>query len=388
MINLASQLSRDNIVRVLMKLIEAKSVNPFDDVPSPGFGEGLAAQYYESELRRLGMELRVDHVAEGRMNVFGFLRGSGERESLMLAGHLDTVGAEEGTFSARVKDGRVYGRGACDMKAALAVYIEVARIVVESGLQLKGDLILGGIADEEYKMLGSKYVSEHGPKAGRCIIGEPTELRVCPANKGQICLNIRVFGRAVHSSVPEEGINAVEKMAKVIEALSSYHRSLRGREAHPLCGTASVSAGVIRGGTLVTAVPDFCELEIDRRTLPGETKQLVHEQLTALLNEIAANDTNFMYELSEPTFDVESNEIPADEPVVRALLNRYTDIMEAPADVYGLPFGTDAPNMGCPTVVCGPGCIEQAHSADEYVDIEQLESAARLYLAAVEELLM
>lgn len=387
MAKLLPEINRDNLVRSLMELIAAKSVNPFDAEVCDGFCEKAAADYYARKMAELGLEVQSDAVGAGRVNVFGFLRGTGEKSSLMLAGHLDTVDAADEAFKPQAHDGKVFGRGACDMKAALAAYLEVARVIVESGLKLKGDLILGGIADEEYQMLGSRFVGAHGPRAGQCIIGEPTELRVCPVNKGHICLYIKTFGRSVHSSVPEEGISAIEKMMKVISAFGQYHKELRGRKPHPLCGTASFCSSVIRGGSLATAVPDYCELEVDRRILPGETKEDVYTEFRRLLDGLAAADPDFKYELSNPTFDIASNEISENEPVVQALLEPYGRITGRERVVYGLPFGTDAPNMGCPTVVSGPGSISQAHSADEYVEIDQLEKAAQMYLAATVKLL-
>lgn len=387
MLRLFAELNRDHMVRSLQELIAKKSVNPFEAEVKSGFGETAVAEYYAKRMADMGLAIRRDTVAEGRVNVFGTLKGSGEKGSLMLAGHLDTVDADEAAFTPQVKDGKVFGRGACDMKAALAVYLEVARVITESGLKLKGDLMLGGLADEEYTMLGSRYVGKHGPIAGQCIIGEPTELRVCPVNKGQICLCLKTFGQSVHSSVPEEGISAIEKMMKVISVFGEYHKELRGRPPHPLCGTASVCASVIRGGTLASAVADYCELEVDRRVLPGETKETVYSEFRRILDGLAAADPDFKYELSAPTFDVDSNEISENEPVVQALLEPYAEITGLGKAVYGLPFGTDAPNMGCPTVICGPGSISQAHSANEYVEINQLEKAAKMYLAAAVKLL-
>ena len=384
---LFGQINRDNIVRSLHELIAAKSVNPFDDAVKDGYGEKKAAEYYAAKMAGIGFDVHTDTVAEGRLNVFGRLKGTGEKSSLMLAGHLDTVDAEADAFQPKTADGKVFGRGACDMKGALAIYLEVGRLIVASGLKLKGDLILGGIADEEYKMIGSLYVDKHGPKAGQCIIGEPTELKVCPVNKGHICLYVKTFGRSVHSSVPEEGVSAIEKMMKAVAAFGEYHKKLRSRPPHPLCGTASFCSSVIKGGSLATAVADYCELEVDRRILPGETKETVYSEIREILEALAADDPDFKYELSAPTFDIKSNEISENEPVVPALLEAYGQVTGLEKVVYGLPFGTDAPNMGCPAVVCGPGSISQAHSADEYVEIDQLEKAAQIYLAAVVRLL-
>lgn len=385
---LNKRINRQRIVSDLKTLIGIRSVNPAGSAVKDGTGEQEIAEHYAREMRRIGMDIQVDEVAEGRVNVFGRLHGLGTVKPLMLVGHLDTVDGDEDQFQAYDDGQRVYGRGACDMKASLAVYLEVARIVAESGLELKGDLIVGGVCDEEFEMTGSRYVGANGPSAGQCIIGEPTELWVAPSNKGQLCLLVRAFGKAVHSSVPEEGINAIEMMMKALEALQGYHKTLRARVPDPRCGTASFNAGVIRGGMMASAVPDFCEVEIDRRLLPGETKEQVYDELRAILDRIGADDPFFRYELSEPTFDVSANTIAEEEPVVQSLLDSFVENTGLERRTVCLPYGTDAPNMGMPTVICGPGSISQAHGKNEYCDIDQMEKAARMYLAAVVDLLL
>ena len=287
---LYANIDLQNIVSELKTLIRIKSVNPNGPVAAPGTGERDIAEYYGNTMRAIGMDVYYYEVAKDRTNVFGYLYGTGKSEALMLAGHLDTVDGTEEQFQPRDDGHYVYGRGACDMKAALAVYLEVARIVAASGLKLKGDLIIGGICDEEFEMIGSRYVGLRGPRAGQCIIGEPTELQVAPSNKGQLCLFVRTFGKAVHSSVPEEGINAIEKMMKAIAALSKYHEELRARTPDVHCGTASFNTGTIRGGTMASAVPDFCEVEIDRRLLPGETTDQVYREMREVLGSAGASD--------------------------------------------------------------------------------------------------
>lgn len=169
-------------------------------------------------------------VAPGRPNVWGVLEGRGDGRSLMLAGHLDTVGSQSypDAFVPKVESGRVHGRGSWDRKAALASYLGVVRLVQSSGIPLEGDLILAGIVDEEHHMIGSRHFGRHGPRADYGIIGEPTDLVICPAHKGQLGFSVRTCGNAVHSSKPEDGINAIEGMCKVIDALRSYHAGAGG----------------------------------------------------------------------------------------------------------------------------------------------------------------
>ena len=276
----------DWMARILREMILIRSENPFDDPPGEGTREQEMADYLAGHLSDLGMTVEMQAVRPGRPNVFGVLRGSADRSRLMLAGHMDTArttGYPE-AYEVRVADGKMYGRGACDMKAALAAYLGAARALRATGTRLAGTLILCGIVDEEYQMLGSKAIGRGGRMADQGIIGEPTNLKVCPANKGRVSTKIVTRGRAAHSSVPEKGVNAIAAMARVIQAFEDYNRELLGRPPHPLCGNGRFTPGVIHGGVQVNMVPDRCELEVDRRTLPGETRESVYAELQARID--------------------------------------------------------------------------------------------------------
>lgn len=387
---LASRISRDHLINWTRELVRIPSQNPFDGDTRPGYREQEVAEYYQRQLASLGLETGLREVAPGRSNVWGTLQGEGDGPTLMLSGHMDTVGTEGylNPFSGEVRNNRIYGRGSCDMKAALAAYLEVARVLKDSGLQLSGSLLITGVADEEYQMQGSRDFGRHGPWADYCVIGEPSNLQVCPAHKGQFSLFIRTFGEAVHSSVPEQGVNAIEKMSKVIEAFGDYNSSLARGCRHELCGHGSFSPGVIRGGDIVSTVPDFCEMEVDRRILPNETREQVLDEYRLRLDALAASDQNFRYELSEPSWDVGAIDTPLDSPLVKAITGHYQNITGQAVDIGAFPGGTDAPNFGCPAVICGPGSIAQAHSLDEYVEIDEIEAATRIYLRTALELLL
>ncbi len=387
---LAAGINRDRLVALTCELVRIPSQNPFDGEPAPGRREQEIADFYHCQLSDLGLETGLREVSPGRPNVWGRLRGEGNGATLMLSGHLDTVGTEgyDNPFRATVKAGRVYGRGSCDMKAALAAYLEVARVLKESDIRLSGDLLITGVADEEYQMTGSRDFGANGPWADFCVIGEPSSLQVCPAHKGQFSLFIRTFGKAVHSSIPGEGINAIEKMSKVIEAFGDYNDSLARGCRHELCGHGSFSPGVIRGGDIVSTVPDFCEMEVDRRTLPSESGGQVVEEYRRRLEAIRERDPEFRYEISAPSWDVGAIDTPLDNPVVKAVTGSYRQITGDAADITAFPGGTDAPNFGCPAVICGPGSVAQAHTLEEYVEIEEIVTAAKLYLRTALELLL
>lgn len=386
---LANNIEQKRLVESLCELVAIRSENPFDSEPREGYREKEIGEYYSEMMNQLCLDVKYNEVQPGRPNVFGFRKGSGDGGTLMLAGHLDTVDTEgyDNAYDIKFEKGKIYGRGTCDMKGALAAYLEVVRLINDADVILKGNLIIGGIADEEYQMIGSKYVGANGPYADQGIIGEPTDLEICPANKGQLGAIIRTFGQSVHSSVPERGINAIIHMAKVIDAFSDYNDELLKSDPHPLCGHGRFSPGVIKGGTIVSTVPDLCELEVDRRVLPGETIEKIFAEYREHLDRLVDTIPGFKYEISDPTWDIPANDVSLDETIVQTLLNAYAEVMGQPTKVRAFVAGTDAPNMGFPTVICGPGSISQAHSLNEYVTVDQLVSAVKIYLWCVLDLL-
>ena len=373
----------------LSEMIAIKSENPFDEEPRVGYREKEMGQYYMEAMHTLGLEVSSKDIRPSRPNVFGFQKGTKGGTTLMLAGHMDTARTDGYSTAYDVKEegGKIFGRGACDMKGALAANLEVVRILNRGKVKLKGNLIVAGIADEEYQMLGSKDVGRNGPCANQGIIGEPSNLAVCPANKGRVTTFIRTFGQAAHSSVPEKGINAIANMGKAIQALSTYNNDLLGATAHPLCGHGRFNPGVIRGGVQANMVPDLCELEVDRRTLPGETKEKVYTELHSYLAPLLQGDPEFQYEITEPTWLIPYNDVSPHEPVVQSLLAAYKEVMGRPTAVTSFAAGSDAPHMGFPTIICGPGSLAQAHTTLEFISVEQLIKAVKMYLWVALDLL-
>jgi acetylornithine deacetylase len=387
--DLEAALDPDWIARTLREMILVRSENPFDDSPAEGMREQEMADYLAGHLSDLGLAVETRMVRPGRPNVFGVRRGGRDHFRLMLAGHMDTARTTgyPDAYTVRTTDGKMYGRGACDMKAALAAYLGVVRALHATGTRLPGTLIVCGIVDEEYQMLGSKAIGAAGRMADQGIIGEPTNLRVCPANKGRVSTKIITRGRAAHSSVPEKGVNAIAAMARVIRTFDDYNRELLARRPHPLCGHGRFTPGVIRGGVQVNMVPDACELEVDRRTLPGETRESVYAELRARIDLAAQGDPDFRSEITEPTWLIAPNDISPDEAVVQALRTAHQALFGKDPGVEAFVAGSDAPYMGFPTVICGPGSIAQAHTTCEFVDLKEAADAARLYLHGVLQLL-
>jgi acetylornithine deacetylase len=373
----------------LERMVAIASVNPFGGPARPGHREEEMAQHLMSHLGALGLETERRDVAPGRPNVWGRLKGTGQGPTILLAAHLDTVGTDgyDAALSPRMEAGRLHGRGACDMKAAIACYLETLRLLQEAGVQLSGDVIVAGLCDEEDQMMGSRDWDLNGPRADWAIVGEPTGLAVCPAHKGQLCVFPRTEGLATHSSRPELGVNAVEHMGRVITSFSDLNAGLQteGPE-HPLCGRGRFSMNVIRGGTIASAIADRCELEVDRRFLPGESVEDILAGYQARLDALSADVPGLRVSLSPPSLNAAALDTPVAAPVVQALAGAVEQVTGAPAPIEAFAGSTDAPYLGCPAVICGPGHLQQAHSVDEWVEIAQMEQASEIYLQTLIEL--
>ncbi len=377
-------IERDALVGDLVNMIRIPSINPFGDTRDDHGAEAAMGDYFEGRLRALGLEVTTKEVTPGRRNVWGVLKGTGEGPTVLLAGHLDTVGVEgyEAPFEARVEDGKVFGRGSCDMKAGLAAYLEVARCLIARDAALAGDLIIAGVIDEEHAMIGSKDFGLSGPQPDYAIVAEPTRLAICPVHKGQILMTIKTHGVAAHSSMPEKGINAINHMAFALQGLLGYATDLTHRDPDEMCGAPSFSVGVIRGGDNACSVPDFCEVDVDRRTIPGEKHNEVINEIAAILDRIQTELPGFSYELKQPFLDLPPLATQAGSPIMQAIKSACDDVV-GQSIIQTFPGSTDGPNFNCPTVICGPGNLEQCHSLNEYVTIDEIEDAVRIYVKTV-----
>jgi len=379
------QVSEQNLIDDLSAMVRIPSVNTFGNSDPKRPAEEEMAQFFEARMKEIGLDVSSAHVADGRRNVWGRLKGTGNGPTIMLAGHLDTVGVPgyENPFEPTIKDGRIHGRGSCDMKAGLAAYLEVARILVASDAPLNGDVIIAGVVDEEDAMIGSKDFGENGPHVDFAIVAEPSKLAISTAHRGQICLFIRTHGKSTHSSVPENGINAIYHMSAVVDAFQAYANTLSTRDPDPLCGKPTFSIGAIKGGEGASSVPDFCEIEVDRRTVPGETYDSVSAELKDVLEQVAATTPDFNYEISPPSLNCPPLKTDMSSPLVLAISSAVKKISGQDAKYMTFPGSTDAPNFGCPTVICGAGDLAQCHSVNEYVPISEIKSAVDIYLETI-----
>jgi acetylornithine deacetylase/succinyl-diaminopimelate desuccinylase family protein len=369
----------DELARLTADLVAIDSVNP-SLVPG-GAGEAKIARFVAAWLEQAGLEVGVLEPVAGRPSVVGVARGSGGGPSLMLNAHLDTVGTAgmAAPFSPRVEDGRLYGRGALDMKGSLAATMVAGREAVRR--RLRGDVIVTAVADEEAGSVGTEAVLDRY-RADAAIVAEPTWLRVAIGHRGFVGLEVEITGRAAHGSRPDRGVDAIVRMGRVLVGLEELDRRLQAGTRHPLLGPASAHASVIEGGQELSSYPERCMLLAERRTLPGETTRDVEHELAAVLAAAGRDDPHFRAEV-RVSFARDAYELAEGEPFVE-LVRRHAAVPE----VVGMPFWADSGLIaaaGIPTVLFGPGG-EGLHETEEWVELADLERCLEVYVAVAGEL--
>jgi acetylornithine deacetylase len=365
------------VTKLLADLVAIPSMNPMGRGRiGREYCEQAIAEFVAGVMKKASIDAELHQISPGRPNVIGVI-SVGAKETLMLEAHLDTVFADSmliDPFDPIVRDGKLYGRGACDTKGSVAAFLQAAINSLNVAGTLRYNVLLLFVSDEEYRFAGAHYAVRHGLKADAGIAGEPTQLRIVRAHKGVTRWKILTKGIAAHSAYPARGKNAIYAMAKVIDRLEQHAASLSAGNAHQLLGTPSLSVGVIEGGQAVNVVPDHCWIEIDRRTLPGETAQTVLEPIHALLNDLAE------CEVREPHLSVAGMEVAEHAPIVQSLTRAVQSVC-GEAIVEAAHYATDAGiynSVGVPTVVFGPGNIAQAHTESEYIELQQLHQATAI----------
>lgn len=365
---------------LLAELVRAESVNP--DLDPAGSGEGEAARIVARALEALGWEVEVLEARPGRPSVLGRLPGSGGGRSLMLNGHLDTVGVEgmEAPFSAEVRDGRLYGRGAYDMKGAVAAAVAAAEALGGGGRRLAGDLWVAAVADEETESRGTREVLEHleGRVPDGALVLEPTGLDVCVAHKGFVWFEIVARGRAAHGSRPDLGVDANLAMGRYLAALDRLRQELAGGPRHPRLGPASLHVGRMEGGSAPSVYAAESRAVVEWRTLPGDDPDACLARLRGLAETAAGPRTGFDGTvetiLRRPPF-----ETSADAPVVRTLREALAG-RGLPAEVRGEGPWMDAALLaeaGADTAVVGPAG-QGAHADEEWVELDSVHRLAEV----------
>ena len=352
-------------------LVAIDSVNP--SLAAGVAGELELARFVAEWAERAGLDVVLDEAAPGRPNVVATARGLGGGRSLMLNAHMDTVGVAgmSEPFSGRIEDGRVYGRGACDMKASLAASLLAA--VRARGLGLRGDVVVTAVSDEEVASVGTEaVVARH--RADFAIVTEPTDERLAIAHRGFVGFEIETEGFAAHGSRPDLGVDAIARMGPILVRLDALAARLSSGVGHPLLGTGSVHASLIEGGQEYSSYPASCLLTGERRTIPGESLAQVEKEVRELLGDVPGDAR---LGISRPPF-----ELAPDAPFVEVVRRCAGD-----PEIVGVPFWADSGLLGAagiPTVLYGPRG-EGLHAEVEWVDIASAERCANVYVAVAAE---
>ena len=363
-------------VALARALVATPSVNP--EIEESGAGEAAVAELTAGWLRAWGLSVEMSEVAAGRWNVVGRLEGDGVGPTLLLNGHLDTVGVAGMSvepFGGELKDGRLWGRGSCDMKGGVAALLAATAAVARD--PVPGVLIVALTADEEHASLGMEVLVGSGMGADAAVVCEPTSLAVMPAHKGFVWVEATFRGRAAHGSRPDAGVDAIEHAGRYLTALGTLRSRLRAGEPHPLLGHGSFHAGTIDGGSAPSVYPDVCRLVLERRTLPGESAAGTMDEFQAVLDELAAEVPELEAKLTQGLARP-GTEIPNDSPLVAGLLAACT-AEGVDSRLAGMTAWVDAAFLnqaGTPAVCFGPGSIAQAHSADEWIDPSEIVACA------------
>lgn len=367
--------------RLLRDLVSIPSINPMGrQLSGPEVYEHRVTAYLEQFFRGLDVPCERQTVAPLRENVVAHFRPPGAGRTWLWEAHQDTVPVDHMTidpFGARIENGKLYGRGACDIKGGMASMLAAFARLVRERPPNATNVTLACTVDEEFTFLGIQRLVQD-LKADLAVVAEPTQLQIVHAHKGVTRWHVHVGGRSCHSSSPEKGTNAIYRMGRLLGAIERYAELLRRSKTDPLLGPATLSVGRIEGGTSVNTVPDRCRIEVDRRVIPGEEAS----KLSADFEQFLKNDSSvdFPFQVDRPWMQCPALS-PERSAELVALLGRAIAGVQGSFQTTPVPYGTDASTVaaaGVPAVVFGPGDIAQAHTCDEWIVLDQVERASEI----------
>lgn len=371
------QIARGDAVALSRALVAIDSRNPTLVAGAPG--ESGCALFLAAVLREWGFHVELLEQVPGRPNLVARI-GPTSAPSLMFAGHLDVVGVEGMThppFSPDIRDGRLYGRGSSDMKGGIAAMCSAAAKAVTSAS--RKSVVIAAVVDEEYESLGMRALLASGLKAEAAVLTEPTRLAICPAHRGFVWMSVGIRGHAAHGSRYDIGVDAITHAGLLLAELDAVERTREGGLKHHLLGRGSLHASTITGGTGMSTYPEHCELAIERRTLPGETAEMALGEIQEAMERVKKRNPLF-----DASVTLTAAQTPSDVEVDAPIVARLAEAIRAEglqAGVEGLSAWTDAALLnesGIPAICFGPGDIALAHSAEEWVPIEEIEKATKV----------
>lgn len=384
---LMDQITADDVKKVCRDLVRFKTVNPpGDELP--------AAEYVLSFLRQFGFEGELVPHGPNRASALARFKGRGELPALVFNGHIDVVPVGAGQwrhppFEGIVQDGKMWGRGTADMKGGVAAMLAAAKAAASSGLGLRGDLVVAATAGEEVDMLGATVIvarPDLGPLQA-VIISEPTSNRLGLAERGVLWIELTTRGKTAHGSTPELGRNAITMMMTLLQ---EFDRLDIPFTPHPVLGNFTRSINTIQGGVKTNVVPDHCAVTVDMRTVPGQDHRALLRQLDDLIADLAHKMPTFQASVRLVS-NLPAVETSPDEPIVQRFRDVMTQVTGRPPEPQVVRFATEAaifvPALSVPTIICGPGNADLAHQPDEYIEIDKMVEAARMYALAAAQLL-
>lgn len=351
------------------------------------------ACFIQEFFRKEGIEAEVTPVVDGRCNVVARLRGKGEGKTLLLTGHMDTVppyDMQGNPFEVTINNGRMHGRGVVDMKGSLACMMMAVAAVKRAGIELQGDLVFAGVIDEEDKSEGTRALIKQGFSADAAIVGEPTEMDINIGHRGLEWFEFTFHGKTVHGGKQKEGINAISKAARFISRVEEKLIPRIESRVHPISGSSSMNYGYIKGGTQPSTVAGECMMQIDRRWVPGEKFEDIVKEYQDILDELHAEDPQFNADFKvmdisfmEEGYIHEALEIDPGHALVKATGDSVFSVLKREAKLKSFTAWTDGGLLSSygkiPTIVFGPGNLESAHSAGEYLDVAEVVPATLIY---------
>ncbi len=369
-------------IAALTDLVKINSVNPGLD--KTGRGEEEIGLYIDRLLKSFGIESELTLLAPKRVNVTGRIKGTGKGKSLLLNAHMDTVGVEgmSEPFSGSIKDGKLYGRGAYDMKGSIAAMLGMAKSIQDNNIELSGDVILTFVADEEYESIGTREMVKYH-KADAAIVTEPTDLDICIGHRGFGIYEITSRGRIAHGGRHQEGIDANTKMGLLLVELDKLAQQLPDEKSHPLCGQASLHVPLIQGGQSLFIYSGECTIHVERRTLPGEIEMNVLEELQTIIDKLTEQDKNF-HATIKPLLWRAPYEISKSTPIVITVHESAAGVLNYQPAYIGHSWWEDSAiigKAGIDTVIIGPkgGGI---HQETEWVAIDSVVQLSKILLEA------
>jgi len=379
---------KEEIIELLSDLVKAKSVNPPGDTRN-------ASHVLINKLREFELEPEVAYIDEDKPNLIARIN-PGNRPQLVFNSHIDTVPPGDPSqwkydpFTAVIEEGRMYGRGVADAKASVVAMIMAAKAIMESGMELKGTMVVNPVSDEEVGgFKGTKFLLDKGQlNPDFVVIGEQTDNQIAIVEKGIMWINIKTFGRTAHASTPWEGVNAIEKMVKLLNMIQEKIGSKLKAMGHPMTPPPSMNIGTIQGGVKTNVVPDTCEVNIDRRLLPEETPEEAQKQISEVIDKIRRSDPDFKAELKVLLTGSPINTSP-DEHIVK-IAQSVNKELGLSAELVGYKQASDGrffAERGIPTIIIGPSDPKVGHTPDEHVNLDDVVMTTKIYaLTAVRTL--